>query len=279
MKRIEKPVDPSDPHINFENKVSGMELHENQNFFIDLDKTIWNWDELKIGAADLIDTIKSTDREVYFHTDNTLLSRQGYSQKLNKVGIPVQEDDILTAGYVAAQVLVERDIRKVYVAGESGLIEEIQEEDIEITEDADTAVVGLDRSFNYDKLQKIMNIARNGGKILFCSSETVFRRKRGDQPHQGPINKAIEEFGQTEIIGKPSESYRKVFKDYFSYFSGKSVFIGDRFADVETGNQLGMTTAAVLSGEIDEEKLRKADEDEVPDYVLTSLNKLRRRII
>lgn len=279
MRRIEKPVDPSDPHIKFENKHSGMELHENRSFFIDLDRTIWNWDELKIGAADLIDTIKSTERKVYFHTDNTLLSRQGYSQKLEKMGIPTGEEEILTAGYVAAQTLVERDIRKVYVAGESGLIEEIQEEDIEITEDAETALVGLDRSFNYDKLQKIMNIAQNGGEILFCSTETVFRRSRGDQPHQGPINKAIQEFGDTEVIGKPSESYRKVFKNYFDYFSGKSVFIGDRFADVETGNQLGMTTAAVLSGEISEEKLRKADEDEVPDYVLTSLNKLRRRII
>ncbi len=256
-----------------------MELHENRSFFIDLDNTIWNWDELKIGAADLIDTLKSTDRNVYFHTDNMLLSRQGYAQKLNKMGIPVQKEEILTAGYVAARKLVERDIRKAYVAGESGLIEEIQDEGIEITEDAETAVVGLDRSFNYDKLQKIMKIAENNGKIFLCSTETSFRRSRGNLPHQGPLNKAVQEFGDTEVIGKPSESYRKIFESYFSYFPGKSVFIGDRFADVETGNQLGMTTAAVLSGEISEEKLRKAEEHEVPDYVLTSLNKLRRRII
>lgn len=256
-----------------------MKLRENKSFFFDLDKTIWNWDDLTIGAADLIDSLRSTGRNVYFHTDNSLLSREQYAQKLNKMGINAQEEEILTAGYVAAKTLVDRDIQKAYVSGESGLIRELEEEDIEITEDAETAVVGLDRQFNYDKMEKIMRIAEKGGEILLCSSETSFRRSKKDKPHQGPVNKAVREFGKTEVIGKPSESYRKTFKDYFSYFPGKSVLIGDRFADIETGNQLGMTTAAVLSGEINEEKLRKAEEHEVPDYVLTSLNKLRRRII
>ncbi|MFB6242133.1 MAG: HAD hydrolase-like protein [Candidatus Nanosalina sp.] len=256
-----------------------MELREKETFFFDLDKTLWNWDSLTIGAADLIDTLRSSGRDVYFHTDNSLLSSSEYVQKLNDLGIKAKKEDILTPGYVAAQTLHDRDTRKVYVSGEAGLIQELEEEGIEVTQDADTALVGLDRQFSYSKLEKIMKIAENDGKILLCSSETTFRRSKGEKPHQGPVNKAAGELGDTELIGKPSKHFRKAFKDYFPYFTGKSVFIGDRFADVETGNRLGMTTAAVLSGEINEKKLKAAEEDEVPDYVLTSLNKLRRRII
>lgn len=256
-----------------------MELHDNKNFFFDLDKTIWNWDELKIGAADLLDTLRSTGKNVYFHTDNTLLSRTEYVQKLNDMGIQASEDEIITSGYIAAQVLVERDIRKVYVSGESGLIEELDQEGIEVTQDAETALMGFDRQFNYNKLKKIMRILERNGKILKCSTEKTFRRESEEKPHQGPFNRAVETFTETENIGKPSPEFRKFFKDYFDYFAGKSVFIGDRFADMETGNKLGMTTAAVLSGEIDEKGLKNAGEHQVPDYALTSLHKLRRRVI
>jgi HAD superfamily hydrolase (TIGR01450 family) len=256
-----------------------MEFRENETFFFDLDKTLWNWDSLVIGAGDLVDSLRSTDRDVYFHTDNTLLSRREYADKLNNLGIEADKEDIITSGYVAAQILVERDVRKAYVAGSSGLIEELEEEGIEIDQDADTAVIGFDKQFNYGKLEKIMDIAENGSQVLVCSSETTFRRSDGDRPHQGPINRAIEELGDIELIGKPSETFRSVFKDYFSYFPGKSAFIGDRFADIKTGNRLGMTTGAVISGEIDERGLREAEDEEVPDYALTSLNKLRRRII
>lgn len=256
-----------------------MELRENDTFFFDLDRTLWDWDSLVIGASDLVDTLRSTGRDVKFHTDNTLLSRQEYVQKLNDLGIKAEKEDIITTGYVAAQTLVERNVQKAYVAGTSGLIEELDEEGIEINQDADTAVVGFDRQFNYDKLSNLMKIADRGGNILVCSSETIFRRSNGDRPHQGPFNRAVAELGETELIGKPSKAFRNVFKDYFSYHTGKSAFIGDRFADIETGNELGMTTGAVLSGEIDEKSLKKAKDKQVPDYALTSLNKLRRRII
>ena len=40
-----------------------------------------------------------------------------------------------------------------------------------------------------------------------------------------------------------------------------------------------MKTAAVLTGDITEKKINHADEDAVPDYALTSLDKVRRRIL
>lgn len=256
-----------------------MELHENETFFLDLERTLWNWKEFRPGASDLLESLRSTGRDVYFHTDNSLLAREGYADKLTEMGFRTDEEQVITSGYVAGEELSRRGATEAYVAGESGLVSEIQEKGIDITEDADYAVLGFDRSFSYDKLEKIKEIIRNGGKLMICSSEKFFQNGEEVKLHQKPFNSAAKEFTEPELVGKPSENFRRVFKNYFSYFPGKSAFIGDRTADIVAGNSLGMTTAAVMQGALDEEELRQSEDKEIPDYALTSLHKLRRRII
>ncbi|MFB6099853.1 MAG: HAD-IIA family hydrolase [Candidatus Nanohalobium sp.] len=259
-----------------------IELESKNDFFFDLDKTIWNWDSAIIGAEDLIDTIREVGKDYYFVTDNTLLSRKEYAKKLSSMNIPADEDQVLTSGYVAAERIAEDGYKKVYAIGEKGLIDELDRKDIKVSKDADAVVAGFDRQFNYDKLRKAMKILQDGGKLYICSTERTFRKTSGEQPHQKPFNKALREYAddsQVELVGKPSKSFRKVFKDYFSYFPTASLVIGDRAADIEFGNDLGMKTGAVMSGDLDREILAAADEDQQPDFGLSNLNRLKRNII
>ena len=55
--------------------------------------------------------------------------------------------------------------------------------------------------------------------------------------------------------------------------------IGDRKEDIVLGNELGMTTVAVMSGELDEKELKKSEGLEEPDYGLSSLHRLSKKII
>lgn len=256
-----------------------MEFDEIRTFFLDIEKTLTRWDDTVIGAQDLVMSLRESGKKVKFHTDNTLLTRKKYAEKLRSLDIKASEQDIITSGYVTAQMLAEKNVNKAYVIGEEGLINELEKEDIEFSEDAENVVVGLDRQFNYNKLKRAQKILENGGEMYFCSSEKTFRTSKGDRPHQKAANKALEVFGEGELTGKPSGHFRKAFKDYFSYFPDNALFVGDRLADIETGNRLGMTTAAVLTGEISEEKLKRADEIQRPDYALSSLGKLRRRVL
>lgn len=259
-----------------------MEIDEIDNlkyFFLDLDKTIWNWDDTIIGAEDLIDSLREAGKQVYFHTDNTLLSRKEYAKKLTAMGIPAEEEDVLTSSYVAAKYLAEKNVTEAYVIGESGLMTELEEQDISVVEDAEVVVAGFDRQFNYNKLKRAAEILDNGGELVICSTEKRFRTMKSEQPHQGPLNLALQEFSEPEIVGKPSEHFQDALKEYFSFLPGASVFIGDRLADVETGNSLGMTTASVMSGDIDRDKLASAEDIQTPDFGLSSLNRLRRRVL
>lgn len=258
------------------------ELNELDDFFFDLDKTIWNWDDSIIGAEDLVDSLRESGKSYYFHTDNTLLSRREYARKLSSMGFPADEEDVLTSGYVAAEKLGRDGVTRAYVVGEKGLIDELEARDIEVSQDSNAVVVGLDRQFNYSKLRKAVDILGDGGKLYICSTERTFRKTSGEQPHQAAINQALKEFtdeSQVELVGKPSEVFRDVFRNYFTYLPTGSVFIGDRMADVRTGNKLGMTTGAVMSGDLDREKLAEAEEDQQPDFGLSNLNRLKRNII
>lgn len=257
-----------------------MDIDKYRYFFFDLDKTLWNWDSTIIGAEDLIDSLREADKNVYFHTDNTLLSREEYARKLTDMGMPAEKEDILTAGYVASEYLERKDRTSAYVIGESGLIEDLETKDIDVKENTETVVAGFDRKFDYRKARKAMRImSGEDGETIMCSSENVFRTSKGIKPHQGPFNKALEELGDTKLIGKPSEFHREVFEDYFDYFADTSMFIGDRLEDIETGNRLGMTTVAVMSGDITREKLKEADDIQKPDFGLSNLARLKRRIL
>ena len=257
-----------------------MELKERDTFFLDLDKTIWNWDSTIIGAEDLLDTIREKGMDYYFITDNTLLSREEYARKLSSMNIPAEKDQILTSGYVVAEKLAERDITEVYAIGEKGLMDEIDRKGIKISEDADAVVAGFDRQFNYSKLRKAMKILEDGGKLYICSTEKTFRTTSGEQPHQQPFNKALKEYADNvEHVGKPSKAFRRKFKEYFTYIPTTSLMIGDRKADILTGNKLGMRTGAVMSGDLDRETLAKADEEEQPNFGLSNLNRLKRNIL
>lgn len=256
-----------------------MEFDEIRTFFFDIDKTLLNWDDTIIGAQDLLMSLRESGKKVRFHTDNTLLSRKQYAEKLRGMDIDASEEEIITSGYVTAKILAEKNITEAYVIGEEGLIKELEKQDIDFSQDAENIVVGLDRQFSYNKLKRAKKILDKGGDMYFCSTEKNFRKSSGERPHQLSMNKALEVFGEGEVTGKPSDHFRAVFQDYFSYLPDNSMFIGDRLEDIETGNRLGMTTAAVMSGEISEDKLKKANEIQRPDYGISSLAKLRRRVL
>lgn len=255
-----------------------MEIEDYRYFFFDLDKTLWNWDSTIIGAEDLIDTLREKNKEVYFHTDNTLLSRKQYAKKLTAMGIPAEKEDVITSGYTAARYLARNNVTKTYVIGETGLTDELEEQDIDIAENAETVIQGFDRQFNYNKAKKAYRILEEDGELALCSTEKTFRTSKKTIPHQGMFNSVFEDF-ESSLVGKPSEHYRTTFRNYFNYIPKASMFIGDRFADIETGNRLGMTTAAVMSGELNRENLAGTGDMQEPDYGLSSLNKLKRRII
>ena len=64
-------------------------------FVFDLDGTIWWWSELCPGAKEVVDTLRDEGKEVYFLTNNSMLSPQGFVERLGKLGIKTEVDKII----------------------------------------------------------------------------------------------------------------------------------------------------------------------------------------
>ena len=256
-----------------------MDLSKINKFYFDLDHTLWKWNETILGAEDLIHTIQQSNRQVYFHTDNSLLSSKSYAKKLGKMNIETEKESILTVNHVAARFFDRKNIHSVYTIGEGDLIQELGNHEIRNSQSADDVLLGLDRQFSYSKLQRAMRILENGGTLYICSTETTLQDGSKKIPHQEALNKSLRTYtDNVKLLGKPSDEFVNAFSSYFGYLPEKSLFVGDRLEDIEVGNKLGMKTALVMSGKTSKNDLENVESIRRPDFGVGNLSKLSKRI-
>lgn len=252
-----------------------MDISDAEYFFLDLEGTLIKWNDTIIGAEELVHTLRQKDKTVYFHTDNSLLSRSGFAHKLQNIGINASKDEIITAASSAARFLDKKDVKEVYAVGERGLYEELSKKGISTSKDCENALIGLDRQFNYSKLKTAAEIGENGNLYVCSKEKTVV----SDDffPHQLALNRAVETFSESKLLGKPSTAFVDALREK-TFVPDKTVFVGDSFSDIETGRKLGAKTALVMSGETSRSDLMQMDDSEKPDFGVSNLTKLTSRL-
>ncbi|XP_026191463.1 uncharacterized protein LOC34617720 [Cyclospora cayetanensis] len=174
-------------------------------FVFDCDGVLWHGNKLLPGIKAMLQQLQRTPRQraneetsstastpptgnkqhksVYYLTNNSTLSRKGFVAKLQTLGVPCTEQQVLCTSYSTAKYIRKQQKKamhqsnkssRVYVVGEEGLLEELrsngidafggQEEvyeeidfgndpEVSVQPDVDFVVVGLDRRFSYKKLQ------------------------------------------------------------------------------------------------------------------------------
>lgn len=256
-----------------------MELDEIRTVFFDLDSTVWYWDELIEGSKETIRHLDKAGIRIRFYTDNSYLTTEEYAKKLNDLGLNVSQDQILTVNQVAREYLEEKEKYKAYIIGSQGMIEEIEQNNIEVDNKSDTVVLGYDQKFNYSQIKEAYRTIENGGELITLSKEKTLETEKGKIPFQKPLNNTLTEFTDPIHIGKSSKIFRKKFKEKFSYFPEKALLIGDSKHDIELGNKLGMKTVATLTGELNKEKIADLENMKKPDYGITSIERLKNKFI
>jgi 4-nitrophenyl phosphatase len=222
-----------------------------------------------IGAPDLVEEFRDQGR-VHVVTDGTRFLPGDLSNRLESSGIAVDGEpltgiDLLRSGYNGEEA---------YMLGKSALLRQAGARSSKNGEDV---LVGYDPGFSYDKLQVAEDILRSGGS-LYVASRRRFTRITGRKPHQSPINEALSEFAEPELLGFPSENAMDAVRDRFSFVPEATLLISDRLDMAEAGNRMGVDTA-VLADKSIQERLRRAEAIRRPDYVLSSLHSLGKKLL
>lgn len=250
-----------------------------KGFIFDLDGTIYVDNEIIEGVPDAIKSLKERGDKVIFLTNKSIASRKEYVEKLNKLDIQVDLDEVINSNYITAHYLksVMKPDDAVYVIGEAPLFEELAEENIKLADlsaNASHVVLGWDREFTYDKLNYAFQAWRNGAEIIATNPDRTCPVKDGEIPDCGAMIGAIE--GATGepvklITGKPSSMMAKYVLDNVLKMGASDCYmVGDRLeTDIKMANEAGIQSVLVMTGITTTKMLE--DTAYQPNYVLESV--------
>ena len=239
------------------------------NFLFDLDGTVWLWTELIPKADKVFQTLEELGKNIFFITNNCLLTRTGFAKKLQGFGIETKTENIINPTLAAIRIFRRKT---VYCIGE-GIITDLRRAKIKVRERADNVLVSDDRKVTYDKLAKACNLVEDGAKFYKTASGGIWVVKGKRFPGTGAIASVIElTVGkEAELIGKPSKHMLNILKE-FRFDSKRTVLFGDECdSDIAVGNRLNFKTVLVLTGKHKERDYLKARGIEKPDIVLRSV--------
>lgn len=244
-----------------------------------------------------------------FVTNNSTKSRNDYQQKLTKMGIPCELDEVFCSSY-SASIYISRILdlppnkRKVFAIGEGGMKEELEAEGLTVIGGpADTynrdpvpadyqamadktmldpevgvVLVGLDRKFNYLKISLAYHYIRNGAIFLVTNIDSTLPSNHTFFPGAGscsiPLTYMLGK--QPVALGKPSQAMMDAIEGKFQLNRERTCMVGDRLnTDIKFGidGKLG-GTLMVLSGVNQKKDFEAEDAVAVPAFYADKLSDL-----
>jgi HAD superfamily hydrolase (TIGR01450 family) len=217
----------------------------------DLDGVVYRGSEALPGAAGALERLVTSGFRIVFVTNNSSRTEAQIADKLEAlVGHRPSRDDIVTSAR-AALALVPEGARCLVVGGE-GIIEAIDSAGLFVTEDpedADCVIVGLDRGFDYQRMDNAARAIRAGALFVATNVDPTFPAEDSIRPGAGAIVAALETASGVRpiVAGKPEQPVRDLIR-------GRGVdeawVIGDR-PDTDIAMAVaedGWTSILVLTG-------------------------------
>jgi NagD protein len=252
-----------------------------KGFIFDLDGTVYRGDSLIPGADRVIRLLREKGKKVVFLSNKPLQTREDYTSKLTRLGIPTQPDEVINSTFVMTNYLKKiAPEGRLFVVGETPFIEELEKAGFKITDEPreiDYVVVAFDRTFDYKKLNiAFQAIKKFGAHFVATNPDRTCPVEGGEIPDCAGMIAAIEAVTEKKaevIVGKPSPIMIQTVLDVMGLRPEDCILIGDRLeTDIKMGRDSGIATGIVLTGVTDEETLKgtKHTSDQ-PDFVFQSI--------
>ncbi|WP_048055931.1 HAD-IIA family hydrolase [Pyrococcus sp. ST04] len=250
----------------------------------DMDGVLYRGNKPIEGARELVELLKSSGVPFLFLTNNSTKTPRMYREKLERMGIDVSEERIVTSG-LATRLYMEKHFPpgEIFVIGGEGLVEEMERLGWGVVgvdearsgrwRDVKYVVVGLDPGLTYEKLKYGTLAIRNGAKFIGTNPDTTFPGEEGIYPGAGSILAALKAATDVEpmIIGKPNEPMFEIVKDKIG--EEELWMVGDRLdTDIAFAKRFGMKAVMVLTGVHSLDDVEKIGIK--PDLVLPSVKEL-----
>lgn len=247
-----------------------------QGYLIDLDGTIYLGKEAIPAGKRFVERLQEKQIPYLFVTNNTTKRPQAVQANLaENFGIKVPLETIYTATLATIDYMKAKGLgNKVYVIGEAGLSELIEEAGYDLVEGhPDYVVVGLDSQVTYEKLTVATLAIQQGAHFIGTNPDKNIPTERGLVPGAGSLLASIETATRVKpvIIGKPQAIIMEKALEHLGLTKEQVLMVGDNYeTDIQAGLQNQIDTLLVLSGFTQKEQVPALPEP--PTYVVTSLD-------
>ncbi len=251
-------------------------------FIFDMDGVLYRGDTALPGVGDLLNALTLRERGYMLATNNSMSTPASYVTKLARMRIEVPEEAILTAGLATRDYLTEHlpPASGIFVIGMPALREQLftgtSFHPVQYGEEQPAAVVvGLDLTFDYEKLKAATAAIRGGAFFIATNTDATLPTEQGLVPGAGSIVTAVAVAAGREpiVIGKPEPLLLEQALHRLGVPPAEAIMIGDRLdTDIVAGHRAGMATVLVLTGVSTRDEVPQAPV--LPDLVVTDLTAL-----
>ena len=263
----------------------------------DLDGVIYRGDVPVPGASELVAWLHGAGVLVRFATNNSMVTRAAYVERLGAMGIPTAIAEIATSAWVTGEHLRRHapDVRVVLGVGGDGMRQEIVAAGLEVVmADAagppdepggplsrrfDAVVVGLDPALDYARLATAMSAVAAGARLIATNADARYPTPAGFLPGAGAIVAALATAtGVTpEVIGKPAPAMFRAILEMSGIGADEAVVVGDNpDADVAGAHRAGCAAILVLTGVADASVAAGLEGERAPEAVAADPAEVRR---
>jgi HAD superfamily hydrolase (TIGR01458 family) len=228
------------------------------------------------GAVETIDRLRQKGIVLRFLTNSTLKSRKSCTERLQKAGFRLQEEEVITASSATAKYLGGLSPRSCWVM----LEREGRDEFKNFVQDADNpeyVVVGDCRNrFDFDHLNQAVRLLLKGAKLIGMQAELLDTSMGEVELNVGSWVGMLERAAgiKATYIGKPSPYVFDLTLETMGLDKEEVIVVGDRVStDVKGAKECGLKSVLIKTGEYSERDLVAGIE---PDFVIDSISEVLR---
>jgi Predicted sugar phosphatases of the HAD superfamily len=236
-----------------------------------MDGVIYHGNRLLPGAKEFVDWLLHDNKQFIFLTNSSERSPKELEQKLDRLGLQVDESHFYTSALATASFLSSQlPNGSAYLIGEAGLTKAIYDVGFSMNDvNPDYVVVGDTRSYNFEKIERAIRLVLKGAKLIGTNYDLTGPTESGIVPATralvAPIEMATGK--RAYFIGKPNPLIMRHALKRLGCKSEETVIVGDRMdTDIIAGIESEIDTILVLSGVTNKENI--SEFPFVPHYIL-----------
>lgn len=259
----------------------------------DLDGVVYRGEEACPGAVEGLQRARDAGVDVLFMTNNASRTPEVVARQLTALGVRAEEDEILTASQVAAQVLREEHPEllgsvPVLAVGGEGVAHALRAAGFEVTTPEAVAAAAADggppglgavvQGYGPDlgivDLTEAAYAVRAGTPWFATNDDATLPTARGLAPGNGSLVAAVAHATghRPSVVGKPHRSAYTVGLERLGHRREQTLMVGDRLdTDIAGARAAGLPSALVLTGVSGRDEAERAPEEQRPDHVVSTL--------